>query len=191
MKKSIAITAALLAGALTLTGCAYTNENDAIERDQEQTNSQLERYQANQPVPAFDWSQYRQTVIDVQVAQVTGVATTTFFFNMGSVQPFKVCPSIGFPVASTAQLTNPDQLTANNLGNGIGWVEGSVAQQEPNGVYSGESTCTYVVCIAPDSTEYVVYWEGSVHTEGGPAVWNPDTQMVELSGAPTVASTNQ
>lgn len=178
-KIGIVFTAAVLA--FTLTGCEGTTT--AAEKDQASTNSQLDRYQKNQPVPASDWSQYRQTVIDVETAQVHGVATTTFFFNMGTDNPIKVCPSIGFPVASTAQLTNPDQVV-------YGYQSPSViAQQEPNGVYTGDSSGTYIVCVADNGSKYISYWEGSVHAEGGAAHWDKTQGMITLDGAPTVEAT--
>lgn len=152
-------------------------------KDQLGTNRQLNRYQVNQPVPQFDWSQYRQTVIDVESAQVHGVATTTFFFNLGTSRPIKVCPSIGFPVPTTAQLTNPAQLA--DPGNSSSSV---IGQAEPNGAYTGQSTGTYVTCIAPNGTKYISYWEGDVQTEGGPAHWDATQGLIVLDGAPSVTT---
>jgi hypothetical protein len=167
---------------LAVAGCNWGSQPTSTANDQKVTNTQLDRYQKNQPVPQYDWSQYRQTVIDVENARVHGVATTTFFFNMGAREPFKSCPSIGFPVPSTAQLTNPDQVVAapNTSSESIG-------QAEPNGTYTGESSGTYVVCVAPSGTKYVTYWEGFVHTEGGAAHWD-EKQGVVLDGEPTVKS---
>ncbi len=183
------ILGAILGGTLLVLAACTGSGNDSINADQATTNKQLDRYQANQPVPAFDWSQYRQTIIDVENAQVHGVATTTFFFNMGVRQPIKVCPSIGFPVASTAQLTNPDQVVARGYNGGT--IDGVVGQQEPNGVYTGASTGTYVVCVAPSGVKYVTYWEGDVHTEGGPAHWDDAKGQIILDGTPTVVSKGQ
>lgn len=187
MRKTTIALAAVTA-LLALAACSPSGD-DSIKKDQAATNQQLDRYQANQPVPAFDWSQYRQTVIDVETAQVHGVATTTFFFNLGVARPIKVCPSIGFPVASTAQLTNPQQLAARGYNGGT--IDGVVGQQEPNGVYTGDSSGTYVVCVAPNGTRYVTYWEGDVHTEGGPAHWDDGKGQIVLDGAPTVVSKSQ
>lgn len=185
MRKSVL--AVLVGGATVLAVAACTaSNNDSINKDQAATNQQLDRYQANQPTPAFDWSQYRQTVIDVETAQVHGVATTTFFFNQGVQRPIKVCPSIGFPVATTSQLTNPDQLVARGYNSTT--IDGVVGQQEPNGVYTGDSSGTYVVCVAPNGTKYVTYWEGFVHTEGGPAHWDDKADVIVLDGPPTVTT---
>lgn len=179
------IVAASVVGAL-VTVSACSSSDTSVNNDQKATDTQLQKYQANQPVPQADWSQYRQTIIDVEQAQIHGQTTTTFEFNQGVADPVMVCPSIGFPVPSTSQLTNPDQ---------IAWVNGSasqtIAQAEANGAYTGNSTGTYIVCVAPNGTKYVDYWEGFVKTVGGPAHWDTSKKSVVLDGAPTVvAKTN-
>jgi hypothetical protein len=184
-RRILAATIALPLLALSLTAC--DTGDSAVRGDEEQTNTQLERYQANQPVPMFDWSQYRQTVIDIESAQANGVATTTFFFNQGVPAPIKTCPSIGFPVPTTAQITNPDQVYGSDAGSGAGRV--TVSQMEPTGVYTGDSSGTYVVCVADDGTDYVTYWEGFIQTEGGPAHWDADASLIVLDGAATAAVT--
>ena len=165
-----------IVAAILLVGCTTA----AVYNDEKQTDTQLQKYQQVQPVPQYDWSQYRQTVIDVSAAQVDAVATTTFMFNMGTADPIDQCPSIGFPVPAAAQLTNPDQVRGTS-----GAV---VAQAEPNGAYTGESSGTYIVCVASDGTKYIDYWEGSVKTTGGPAHWDYDKHHVVLDGKPTVTT---
>ena len=169
---------------IALVGLAGCTAPDAAQNDQNSTDSQLTRYQKNQPLPSSDWSQYRQTVIDVEMAQIHGVTTTSFFFNQGTPTPIKVCPSIGFPVATTAQLTSPDQLIYGGSAKG----SGVVAQQEPNGVYTGGSSGTYVVCVAGDGTKYLSYWEGDVQSEGGAAHWDKTQGLIVLDGVPTVVA---
>ncbi|HEX8226283.1 MAG TPA: hypothetical protein VF572_00275 [Candidatus Saccharimonadales bacterium] len=94
-----------------------------------------------------------------------------------------MCPSIGFPLPSTAQLTNPDQKLDS--------YDAVVPQAEPNGVYTGNSEGTYVICVASSGTKYISYWEGSVQTEGGPAKWDDDKGRIILDGKPTVKSTGK
>lgn len=178
MKRLIAcLTAALVC--LGLTACT-PDAQTTIEKDSKNSATQLSRYQKNQPVPQYDWSQYRQTLIDVESAQVHGVATTTFFFNQGVRGPVKVCPSIGFAMPSTAQLTAPDQVV------GYESTPAVVAQSENNGVYTGDSSGTYVVCVSASGVKFISYWEGFVHVEGGPAHWDEKTGMIVDDGAPTV-----
>lgn len=186
MRKTLAILAAC--SALALAAC--TSSSGTVDNDRKHTDEQLSRYQANQPVPKFDWSQYRQTAIDITSAQVHGVATTTFFFNQGTDNPVKTCPSLGFPMPSTVQVTNPQQIARSDFGAG-NWVDGVVDQMEPNGTYTGDSSATYVVCVAPNGDRYVVYWEGFVYTEGGPARWDRESGTVVLTGPPSVKTTSK
>jgi hypothetical protein len=157
--------------------------NSSVNNDQQSTNNQLLKYQKAQPVPQFDYSQYRQTIINVETAEVNGIATTSFMFNQGSAVPMMACPSLGYPIASTAQLTNPLQVI-NNSG-------GVVEQQEPNGVYTGTSTGTYVVCVLKSGKTSIDYWEGFVYTVGGPAHWDAVTGQVVSDGDPTVSSSKK
>jgi len=171
---------AVTAVTFLLAGCTSSRPG-SIANDQRNTNSQLDRYQKNQPIPAADWSQYRQTLIDVELAQIHGVATTSFFFNLGTDNPIKTCPSIGYPVPTTAQLTNPDQVVA-----APNTQAATIGQAEPNGAYNGPSSGTYVVCVTPSGTRYISYWEGDVQTEGGGARWNRVTGMIELDTATVI-----
>lgn len=174
MKKALWIIAAL--ALLMVAGC-----DSAASNDKTVTDRQLQKYQQVQPVPQYDWSQYRQTVIDTQNAQANSVLTTTFMFNMGTADPIDTCPSVGFPVPSTAQLTSPDHTSNGAV----------ISQSEPNGAYTGDSSGTYIVCVASDGTKYIDYWEGSVKTTGGPAHWDYDKHKVVLDGKPTVTTTTK
>lgn len=170
---------------LLSTAGACDDNSTGLKKDNAATASQLDRYQKNQPVPAFDYSQYRQTLIDILQAQVHNVATTTFFFNAGSVDPISTCPSIGFGIPTTAQLTNPDQRVGSNNG------PVTLPQMEPNGVYTGESSGTYVVCVAPSGDKYIDYWEGDVKTVGAPAHWDTSKHDVTIDGEPTAKVTTK
>lgn len=169
---------ALAVAALALTGC--DSGKSATAKDQSTVAQQLNRYQKNQPVPEFDRSQYRQTLIDVESAEVHGTATTTFFFAQGNPAPIMSCPSIGYPLASTAQLTNPEQEHTAHQN------PYTIPQQETNGVYTGDSSGTYVVCVQPGGVQQIDYWEGFVYTTGGPAHW--DGTQVVTTGKSTVTT---
>lgn len=181
---------AFLAAVLTLAGCGSSTPTAGVIKDQRTTNGNLQGYEANQPTPYCGqscWSQYRQTVIDVEQAEIHGVATTTFFYNQGSAKPIKSCSSIGFPVAATAQLTNPEQVVG--IWSGSQYGTGTVGQQEPNGVYTGPTDGTYVVCVGAGGVKRIDYWEGHVETEGGSAHIGTDGQTIVDEGQTTVAST--
>jgi hypothetical protein len=173
--------AACAVGALALTGCKNTTAGTAsVNDDAKQASVQLDRYQATQPVPQFDWSQLRQNLIEINTAQAETTQTTSFFFNLGTDAPVSSCPSIGFPIASTAQLTNPEQAIDPFRGDNGGVT---VPQIEQTGVYTGDSSGTYVICVDPAGTPYAFYWEGYVATVTGPAIFADGE--ITLTGAPT------
>ncbi len=181
-KKMIAVVAVV---GLALSGCSDRSNNTA-NREEQHTQDEIQNTLVhNQPIPFFPFSEQRNTLIAVETAEANGVATTSFFWNQGVKEPFFVCPSIGFPIASTAQLSNPKQVVYGAHPGG-GSDVAVVDQMEPTGVYTGESLGTYVECVAPNGTKYAKYWEGFVDTIGGPAHWDGHTEV--LDGDPTVVA---
>ena len=163
----------------SVTAC-HNGASKAVGKDQAVSAQILLKAETNQPAPQFDFSQIRQTAIDVETAQAHTTQTTTFFFNQGVQDPINSCPSIGFPIASTTQITNPQQLArVTQQGNGI---TGAIPQIDPNGIYSGDSTGTYILCVDAQGQTYGAYWEGFVYSVTGPAVWNEATHQATLTG---------
>jgi len=172
--------------ALCLAGCASTTPG-AIAADQTASNNQLGQYQKSQPIPAFNYSQLRATLISIETAEAKSTQTTSFFYNMGSNVPILSCPSIGFPVPATDELTNPSQVVGESETDKWGgeqYVSGTVSLIDPTGVYSGNTTGTYVVCVNSSGEEYAVYWEGFVSAVSGAAVLK--NGQITLVGVPTI-----
>jgi hypothetical protein len=168
----------VMALALALVGCSDVPKGQKLENKQQKAAT--EQLVANQSIPVAGYSQMRQTLIEIEKAQIAGTATTTFFFNQGVVDPVKMCSSIGTPIPNTASLSNPTQI--------IKRYDSAVAvdQMDPNGVYIPESsTGTYVLCVNDNGKPYVSYWEGFVQTEYAPAVWDVDKHQIKDTGAPT------
>lgn len=142
----------------------------------------------NQPLPAFNWSQKRQNLIEIETAQAQGVQTTTFFFNQGVQDPINSCLSIGAPIPTTDQLSNPTKIEHHGETGG-----GNVTtnQMEPNGVYTGDSSGTYVMCVNAQGKAYATYWEGYVQTIFGNASWDKSSHTVELKGDPSFKFTSK
>ena len=173
-RKTLAAVAALT---VALSACA--NENNAASTEQDIARTQLDGFLKAQPVPTFAFSQLRQNLIEIEAAQAGTTATTSFFFNQGIANPISSCPSIGFPIPSTYQLTNPMQVADTSRDNGV-----TIGQMESTGVYTGDSSGTYVICVDGEGAPYAMYWEGFVSTVSGPAQW-VDGQVV-LTGKPSV-----
>lgn len=177
--------------ALTLAACGGTGGNstqNAANRQetQAQANDQYTLEQA-QPVPHYDWSQIRQTEIAAQDAEAGTVQTTSFFFQQGMDHPYLICNSIGFPVPADAELTNPNQIAPGTVDIYRGATGAVIGQMDPNGIYTGQSAGTFVLCVTPDGKAEMQYAEPNVHTVGGPAGWDPVKKMIVFTGAPTVS----
>jgi hypothetical protein len=189
MNRKLAIAASALVLAAPLGACtSHKNGAASNARKQEatqQAQDTLTLIQA-QPVPHFDWSQIRQTLIDIEGAQAHAIQTTSFFFQQGMNHPYLVCNSIGFPVPASDELTNPQQIvTQGSLRSGGGNV--TIDQQDPTGIYTADTAGTFVLCVNRNGQAEAQYAEPFVHTVAGPAAWNTATQMIEFTGNPTAA----
>lgn len=179
MKRIMQLIGLLLCGALLVAACdSGKSQQNAQQKDQQSSAQGLVDLQRALPTPKFDYSQIRKNLIEIETAQATSVATTSFFFNQGIKDPVHVCPSIGFPIASDTQLTNPQQVYRNGDGS-----HDVIAQVDPSGIFAGPSTGTYVICIDATGKAYANYFEGFVQTVTGPAVWKDG--QVQLVGPPS------
>jgi hypothetical protein len=137
----------------------------------------------NQPVPVYQYSQARQTLINVEDIEAKGENTTSFgVSNNGNL--VWSCSSIGMPVPADAQLTNPSQQEAQPNGGGYRLNSGDnvLPQMDPTGDYTGDTTGTNTLCVGPGGKDYVQYWEGYTDAVSGPASWV--NGHVVLQGAP-------
>ena len=175
MKKKLTVLSLAAVVALGACGAQHTT---ATQSEAHAANKSLFEFIRNQPVPIFDWSQLRQNLIELETAQAHTTATYSFMFARGATgkgDPVAQCPSVGFPIPSTFQLTNPLKNT-----DGV-----ALGQLEANGVYTGDTSGTYVMCLLPSGKAYASYWEGDVLTMTGTAKWNYDKHEAELVGVPS------
>lgn len=174
----VALAAVLTVVVLSAGSCSGSS---ATQKDQSISSQELRTFDTNQPPPKVTWSQLRQNLTEVELAQSNPTPTTTFFFNMGVQDPIQSCPSIGFPIPATDQITNPQQITGSPYHSG-GFT---VPQIDPNGIYSGDSTGTYVICLNTAGQAYADYWEGFVQTVSGSASWDYNTHRMTTISNPT------
>lgn len=167
---------------MAVAGCnGSTPSGQAIENNQQRQDTQS--LVTNQPIPHYNYSQIRQTLIDAESVAANGTQTTSFFFQMGNQDPVFSCPSLGMPVANTAQLSNPDQVNPDPHSS-----SGSVTipQMDPYGIYApSASQGTYVICVNNSGAKYLEYWEGDVMTVAAGATWDSATHTLKVTGAPT------
>lgn len=184
MKKA-ALAASVVVVVVLLSACG--SKKATVQSREFQAQDRIEaNYEKTQPVPSFNYSQLRRNLTEIETAQAEGVQTTTFFFNLGERDPIQTCASIGAPIPTTDQITNPEQPLRDNsqpLNNGGGNL--AVGQMEPTGVYGGASTGTYVMCIGGNGKPYADYWEGFVQTVFGSASWNYSNHTLQLTGPPS------
>ena len=185
--KRLTTAAVLAATALTVTACGGSSSSagsTAAARESGAQNQDSFNLVNDQPVPVFTHSQIRQELIDIEQAQADGVQTTTFFMPNGaqSSDPEGSCPSIGAPVAADDELTNPQKIV-NAYSSGVS--SAVINQMDPNGIYTGNSTGTYIMCVDSAGKTYAQYWEGPVRTIFGPATWNTATHEPQLVGPTT------
>jgi len=148
----------------------------SLTNDTQQTNNQLLQYQKVQPVPYYDWSEQRNTLIQIYNAKNEARQTWAVVESMTGV-PLWTCPSVGFPIPADTQLTNPDQYS----GTGV-----SLPQMEPDGLYSSTNTdATYVLCVRPDGKAVPIYTEQKVTMFPFP-VHLANGKIVDDNGASTI-----
>jgi len=167
IKKSLLIICFILIASFTLSGC--TLEDSANSKESNQVGQQQKVYVENQPVPAFDWSLERHIFTEIYKARNNAVITYSYVRNFNGQVYFK-CKSIGFPLPSNMQLTNPEALYDWN-GDGEPSMSDATAlpQAEPNGLYSSPSTSgTYVMCLNSDGTVSPAYFEDNIETHMSP-----------------------
>jgi hypothetical protein len=183
-RKAIAATAVVGIGlGIGLGACSHNAGNSESARQ----NTDSTNLENNQPLPYVTWSQARENLIDIELAQVNDVQTTTFVTHLGNPDPINSCPSIGFGIPDSANLSNPLK------GTGVSGVSGAIAvgQQDPIGYYAPTSSVgTFTICLAADGTPYISRVEDNVDTIGGPATWDKATHSYSLTGAPTAVAHN-
>lgn len=143
---------AVLAVSIFSSGCSSESKDNTI------VEKQQEIYAAAQPVPVFQSSLERDTVIQIYKARNTQVATHAVeYSDYGTI--LDDFPSIGFPIPGDVQLTNPLQTAYSSSG-------AVIEQAEPNGLYSSKTTCATwvreVVEIDGVAKQVPVYIENKV-----------------------------
>jgi hypothetical protein len=171
---------------LAVAACTHgTSTPTGQQQESQQQAADTNSLEQSQPIPHFDYSQIRQTLIDAESISADGTQTTSFFFQMGDPDPVFSCPSLGMPVANTAELSNPDQVQWNSLGNNAA-ASAVIGQMDPDGIYApSSSTGTYVICVNSSGQKYLQYWEGDVMAVTSAATWDASTHQIQVSGAPT------
>lgn len=183
MRHRILIAGAALAGAVTLTACLDNGESNRqagqnVSSEQQAVSTGFARLANTQQVPSFDWSQERQTLIDIETLRANGATTTTAGYLEG-VGLIWWCPSLGAPVPSTYQLSATTQYIDLPADDNRDLYP--VDQGEPTGVYIGQSTGTWTICLDDQGRKIGKYWEGYTDSTTGIVTSYPPEKRVTVT----------
>jgi hypothetical protein len=153
MKKLVVVLFVIM---FVLGACVPENQTTL---EQEQQALGISAITNNQPVPNLGgYSFERQIVVETYLARNNTITTYAYMFAMNG-EIIEICPSIGYPIPYSTQLTNPSIPISNCTGQ-YGCPEGVVSNPEPNGLYPpGDAAATLVQCVQPDGTVSPVYIE--------------------------------
>lgn len=174
---------AIVAGLLVMSACDNPQSSKGAEtakQEQDAVQTGFNRLNNSQQIPTFDWSQERQTVIDVETIRATGATSTTAGYLEG-IGMIWWCPSAGAPVASTYQLSGSTQY-ADLPGDGSRELL-PLDQGEPTGVYVGPSSGTWTLCLDDNGKKFAKYWEGYVDSTVGIVTSYPADKRVVIDEA--------
>lgn len=184
MKKSITTVVVAIALVFGLAACTDTAQSskgaETAKAEQNAVQTGFNRLNTSQQIPTFDWSQERQTVIDVETIRATGATSTTAFYLEG-IGLIGWCPSAGAPVPSTFQLSASTQYV-DLPGDGTRELL-PIDQGEPTGVYVGPSSGTWTLCLDDNGKKFGKYWEGYVDSTIGIVTSYPANKRVVVSQA--------
>lgn len=172
------ILATLIFG-VTVAACGLSNSSTTNE--QKVVDSQQEQYAKVQPIPFYDYSAQRQALIDIYNSQNLQQQTWDVVTSYSGQFLFE-CESQGWPIPADAQLSNPLQIAGAYLGNTSTWESGVVGQAEPNGVYTGNTQGTYILCLRADGKLSPVYTENNVQMFPFPVTVDPNTGQIKDAG---------
>ena len=174
MRKLVAL---LLGLALAVIACGGVDDQ-ARREDERIAGEQLRIYQQAQPVPLYDFSQVRETLIRINALLIEGRQGYATIVNPLTGEPLFSCPSIGFPIPADTQVTNPQNVSRENA---------VIEQVEPNGTFTSKNTQgTYILCVASGGRAIPVYSEPPVIASGAPLVWDPTTGQYQFEGEPSM-----
>lgn len=159
---------------------AMKKGGETAQKEQNAVQTGFNRLSDSQQVKTYDWSQERQTVLDVEEVRATGATSTTAGYLEG-VGLVWWCPSVGSPVPSTYQLSGTKQWVdlPGDSDNSLHEVD----QGEPTGVYIGDSSGTWTMCLDDNGKKFAKYWEGYVDSTIGVVNSYPQDKRVRVDQA--------
>lgn len=183
MRRYIAIGLAVLA--LGVAACSTPSGDKSTEEKQRDNvaseNNSLAtgfaRLTKSQQIPSYDYSQERQTLIDVLGVRAHGTHGTAVATTL-SGELLWWCPTQGAPVPSTYQVS-PSQQYVDIKGDDTR-AKFPVDQGEPTGVYVGDSAATWSICLDDNGTPFGKYEEANVGWTSGVVNGLPEEKRAQV-----------
>jgi len=176
--------AALATCALLAAGASCTSSKSSKTAGQNANDEQqaiatgVGRLLDSQQVPTFDYSQERQTVIDVETIRAEGTHGTAYATTFNG-ELIWWCPTIGAPVPSTYQLSSATQYV--DIPGDHTRDRFPLEQAEPTGVYVGESAGTWSLCTDNAGQPFAKYEEANVGWTSGTVTDLPTEKRAEVN----------
>lgn len=154
------IFALIILAAILLVGCGTANSNVIETRQQDAGTIAIVQ---NQPVPDIGgYSFERQIVIETFIARNNTIATYSYLMTLDG-RIIEICPSIGYPIPYSTQVTSPEKLANNNPQHLPSYDASVIPQSEPNGLYAPDNAAaTFVQCVNADGSVSPAYIEQDV-----------------------------
>lgn len=166
----------VLIASISAASCAPGPTQQSQRWDIQTVEEQQTIYQSRQPVPRFEFSQERDTLIQIYWLRQEARATFTTFHSNGTGDVLFACPSRGYAIPADTQLTNPVQPYGTSAAN---YPMVTIEQPEPNGLYSSKNTDgTWVLCVRENGEVAPVYSELKVQTFPFEVTWDEARRML-------------
>ena len=132
---------------ISVVGC----KNSTVNVDEAQQEAQAKALaDANKQVgmpSIINWRELRQLKALYELRDRTDLVTYTYIVSFDGTPRF-LTKTIGYGIPATSQFSNPEKQMWG------GSVVGTymLPQAEPNGIYSGDSSGTWIMAVAPDGS---------------------------------------
>jgi hypothetical protein len=171
----------LFAGVVLAVAACGGDHTGSVATEQGSVNAQQSQYNKVQPIPFYDYSLQRQALIDIYNSKNLNQQTWDVVTSYSGKFLFQ-CEAVGWPIPADSQLSNPSQVVVGSGAGSSTYAYGVVGQAEPDGIYTGQTQGTYILCARPDGKVAPVYTENNVQMFPFPVTVDPTTGEIKDSG---------
>ena len=130
----------------TVESCGGRSSSDAQQRQQQEMLSKESNMQVGMPA-IVNFQEKRMAKMIYELRDNPKLSTFAYITDwQGHLH--KLCDSVGYGLPSTVQYTNPMRLAYDYTSQSI-----ALPQADPNGLFTGDSHATWVVCVDPKTKQ--------------------------------------